>query len=209
MKKTFFSFAFISLTTLLFLSSCATYQKDIFAKRKYYNFPRTKHIISNPSEELTTINTVKPVLISSETNTTNSEEKITNTLSASTNQNTPAITKKEIMPKASQVPAITILEIKETPHAVSSHTRNTLNKTIESHSSSSDGMFILEIILAVLLPPLGIYIKNNNAVNKWFWITLILCLLGAFGWGFMVIGLGGVLWFAAAIIALLFVFDAI
>ncbi|HET7818823.1 MAG TPA: YqaE/Pmp3 family membrane protein, partial [Bacteroidia bacterium] len=191
----------------IFLSSCATQQKDIFSKRKYYNFPRTKHIISNQPEELA-VTKVKPILFS--TKHTSTEKAVEPPVTASANQHTPAVPKKEIMPQLKKVISTTnVVEVKEAKPNVSSH-KNILNKTISSHSLfSSDGMLILLIILAIILPPLGVYMKNNNAVNKWFWVTLVLCLLGAFGWGFLIIGLGGVLWFAAAIIALLFVFDAI
>lgn len=201
--------SFSLLIAFIFLSSCATQQKDIFSKRKYYNFPRTKHIISNQPEELA-VTKVKPILFSTKNKTT--EKAVETPVTASANQHAQAAPKKEITPRLKKVTSTTnVVEVKETKPNVSSPShKNILNKTISSHSLfSSDGMLILLIILAIILPPLGVYMKNNNAVNKWFWVTLVLCLLGAFGWGFLIIGLGGVLWFAAAIIALLFVFDAI
>ena len=73
-------------------------------------------------------------------------------------------------------------------------------------------MLIIAIIAAILIPPLGVYIKNNWRVNSWFWITLVLCILAG---GFLGIGnagfiLGfGILWLAAVIIALMNVFDVL
>ncbi len=72
---------------------------------------------------------------------------------------------------------------------------------------SADGAAEVELIILILLsifvPPLAVYLKKG-AVDKWFWVTLILCLLALFGiWAFY---LGG-LWFVAFVIALLVVLD--
>ena len=70
-----------------------------------------------------------------------------------------------------------------------------------------DVMFVILIILSFFIPPLAIYL-HENGTNKWFWITLILCILsgGFLGWGFTP---GAGLWFIAALIALLVVFDVL
>jgi uncharacterized membrane protein YqaE (UPF0057 family) len=66
-------------------------------------------------------------------------------------------------------------------------------------------MLLLLIVLAVFLPPLAVYLKRDTA-DKWFWITLILCLLAFIGFGFNpIFGL----WFIAIVIALLVVLDVI
>jgi uncharacterized membrane protein YqaE (UPF0057 family) len=71
----------------------------------------------------------------------------------------------------------------------------------------SDVMLVLLVILAIFIPPLAVYLKDK-AISKWFWLTLILCLLSLFaGWWFFP-GLG-LLWLAAVVIALLYVFDVI
>ena len=64
----------------------------------------------------------------------------------------------------------------------------------------SDTDTILLAILAILLPPLAIYLKERALTWK-FWVSLILILPIFFG--------GWYLWLAAVILALLVVFDAI
>lgn len=58
---------------------------------------------------------------------------------------------------------------------------------------ASDTDTLLLAILAILLPPLAVYLKENAITSK-FWISLLLCFL---------------FWIPAVIFALLVVFDAI
>ena len=74
--------------------------------------------------------------------------------------------------------------------------------------SSSDGMFLIMILAAIFVPFIGVYIKNSWRTNNWFWITLVLCILSIFGFGFINPLFFG-LWGIAVIIALLNVFDVI
>lgn len=68
-----------------------------------------------------------------------------------------------------------------------------------------DVKLVLLFVLALLIPPLAIYLKNN-AVNQWFWITLVLCLLSLLVFFFR---LGGLLWLVSIILAILYIFGAI
>ena len=72
-------------------------------------------------------------------------------------------------------------------------------------TGDADVDLIILVILALLIPPLGVYLKDK-AVNKWFWITLILCLLSL---SFFVSSFLGILWLAAMVIAVLYVLDMI
>lgn len=72
-------------------------------------------------------------------------------------------------------------------------------------NKDEDVMLIVLVILAIIIPPLAVYLKNES-FNKWFWITLILCLL-TFSVFFFIFG--GLAWLAAMVIALLYVLDAI
>lgn len=67
-----------------------------------------------------------------------------------------------------------------------------------------DVELILLVILAILLPPLAVFLEQG--VTKWFWITLILCIFG--GGVFFYPVIGG-LWLIAVIIALFVVFGLI
>lgn len=74
-------------------------------------------------------------------------------------------------------------------------------------TTGGDTELILLVILAIIIPPLGVYLKDGS-VSTMFWITLILCLLGGgwlWGWGFFFGGFWGI----AAILALLYVLDVI
>ncbi len=74
-------------------------------------------------------------------------------------------------------------------------------------NGGGDANLILLVILAIILPPLGVYLKDGG-VTGLFWLTLIFCLVGGggiFRFGFY---FGG-LWGLAVILALLRVFDVI
>jgi uncharacterized membrane protein YqaE (UPF0057 family) len=70
-------------------------------------------------------------------------------------------------------------------------------------SGDSDVDMIILVILAILIPPLAVWLKDK-AVSKWFWITLILCVLS---FSVFFFNFGGLLWLAAMVIALLYVLD--
>ncbi len=72
-------------------------------------------------------------------------------------------------------------------------------------SGDADAMLILLVILAIFIPPLAVYLKNES-INKWFWVTLVLCLLT---FSYFIFVFGGLLWLAAAIIAILYVLGKI
>ena len=73
-------------------------------------------------------------------------------------------------------------------------------------SAPDDTMLILLVILAILLPPLAVYLAEG--VTSRFWITLILCLLAG-PFFFTPFAYVGGLWLIAVIIALLVVLGAI
>ncbi len=73
-----------------------------------------------------------------------------------------------------------------------------------SSSGDSDVALILLVILAIILPPLAVFLVEGT--SKWFWVTLILCI---FGGGFFFTPYLGGLWLIAAIIALLVVLGAL
>lgn len=82
----------------------------------------------------------------------------------------------------------------------------TETKTSEdpANAPADDVELILLVILALLLPPLAVFLVEG--VSKWFWITLILCIFG--GGVFLYPVIGG-LWLVAMIIALFVVFGLI
>jgi len=84
---------------------------------------------------------------------------------------------------------------------------NTRNNPGNPTNGGGDANLVILVILAIILPPLGVYLKDGS-ITGLFWLTLILCLVGGGG----IIGLGfyfGGLYGLAAILALLRVFDII
>jgi uncharacterized membrane protein YqaE (UPF0057 family) len=92
-----------------------------------------------------------------------------------------------------------------TDDAVLKNDATTVEKNTAAQSvpadNDSDVALILLVILAILLPPLAVFLVQG--ASKWFWVTLILCLFG--GGIFFVPYLGG-LWLISVIIALFVVF---
>jgi uncharacterized membrane protein YqaE (UPF0057 family) len=189
------------------LSSCAFLQKGEFAQRKYYDFPRSKH-----AENSTASTENKKQDVPGYTIAAKEEQKLpAPVVSASVN-------KKEIIvsgtvtrnssPKHLVSNKTTVTEHAEAP-AISfkkSDVKKQAKKLNAPFRRSDAGlMMFIMVLAAIFIPPLGIYIKDHRT-NKWFWITLLLCLVGGGGYMFYT-GLMGLFWLVAVIIALMDVFD--
>ena len=44
--------------------------------------------------------------------------------------------------------------------------------------NNMDSNKILLIVLAIILPPLAVFLKNGNKINGEFWLNIVLCILG-------------------------------
>lgn len=66
----------------------------------------------------------------------------------------------------------------------------------------ADVMLIIQVILAIIIPPLAVYLKEG--LTNRFWLVLILAILGG---GFFFYPYFGGLWLVAVILALLIVLD--
>ena len=209
-------FAFI---LYVFVCSCSFLQKEescfsggSFVQRKYYDFPRSKHTADATQYRHTSMPSVKIVsekIIADEENSSPAPVVIVS-----------ADSKKIIIADKKTKPAHFKSHITKTISINDGKTETPLfsfkkydllkfmRKKIVHFFPSSDAMLILEIILAVILPPLAVFVKDNN-VSTLFLVTLILWLIAVFGVAGFATGLGGLLWFAAAIIAILHIFDVI
>lgn len=191
-------------------------QKEEFAQRKYYNFPRTNHTVDFKQDEIASVKQelqpVTPAMVQPEEKQLGSAP-----LSASANQN-------EIQPLKAKLPAVKInshlaLNVENPTSDVPVISKKNSDALAFSKNKAFNpllrkgGDFILQIFAAILLPPVGIYLHDNGRTGAWFWVSMILCL-GAIA-GFAVGGLGvygfigPICWAAAAIVALLVVFDVL
>ena len=171
MKKiqTSFPILFLTLTVLIF-SSCSSLKVNDFTARKYTNFNnrQAKVNLAKPQSELYAAAHVqylsrKDVLLAEQVEKGNIQKQ-----SISTFEKKLAKGKVRRLAKA---------HVKNTfPTAkLIQHTKKK-DAFVKSAAPSDDSQFWLEVILAIILPPLGVYIHEKEIGNK-FWISLILTLL--------------------------------
>ncbi len=213
MKKSSLLTAIIAFAVASVLTSCSFLQKGEFSQRKYYNFPRTNH----SNEQTATVKTTKkdavaPVIAREEVKVSEPVASVTKDKKA---VSTKPVQKTETGKKTAPV---TVIANNTTETPAISFKRSEIRKQAlksEHHSPMREDagvMLLVAIVCAIFIPPLGIFIKDNWRTSKWFWVTLVLCLLAA---GFLGVGNAGFstifggLWLVAVIIALLAVFDVI
>lgn len=207
-----YSAAFTFILSLV-LTSCAFLQKEEFAQRKYYNFPRTKHAVEGVQTAEAPAVAPKPVT-----------EKVTakEETSAPEQTITASVAKKQVLAAEKKAKPFHIANAEIKKRLVEKIETESAKVTIDKPKvmqlarqkatdsrSDSDAMLIVELLLAVVLPPLACILKASG-INKWFWITLLLCILsGGLIWGPAYVGGGAFLWVVAAVIALLYVFGVV
>lgn len=204
MKKIFAYSSFFTLILFTFFSSCSLVQRTEFAKRKYYNFPYVKNEGTTLSGEKSA-NHSQP-MITTEISS-NKEEQIPNTKTVTAYASESSVVS---YPHKShyQVPAIIVEKPKNKLPVISEERMIKTGSLKQSPFAASDAMLLLELILAIFIPPLAVYIHNGR-IDRWFWITLILCLVGG---GFMVgtyTGYFGLFWATAVVIAICYVLGII
>jgi len=196
----------LPLIAILLLSSCAN--KFSLQKRKYnkgYYFANSKsNMVKNKDVAISNlqINNLSP-----KTTYLTSQKSIEKELLFK-----PILLKQNDLESINSIPKK--IEKKNNITASSSKTKITqfknlktlnLKKIKNNKSEESDIKLILLVILAILIPPLAVYLKNQK-IDKWFWITLILCLLT---FSFFIFAFGGLLYLLAIIFALLYLFDVV
>lgn len=210
MKNTSLYFTFIAFAIASLLSSCASLQKGEFAQRKYYNFPRSKHEVNQTAsvkmmESVITENAI----VEKDQNST--EPKLT----ASVGTKEVMLVKPEsgVTSKSKKMAAVNTTltdEQAETPiiPLKKSDIKKQAKKQVPGNFFGNDSgmMMFVAVIASIFFPPLGIYIKDHHT-NKWFWITLVLCLIGAGFFFASITGVWGLCWLIAVVIALMNVFD--
>jgi|GEM_PF-1336292 uncharacterized membrane protein YqaE (UPF0057 family) len=199
----------------LLLASCGSMNQSTFNKAKYYNFGHNDPVVSfnkidhDAKKEVKT-NVITPVPTTVIANNANTKSA---NVTASGTQPVKAIvtgqkkTNKQVQHKAIATVMNTIALAKaETKikaiEAVSPDEIQNTNSTKGTH----DIPLIVLIILALIIPPLAVYL-HDDMLKTHFWVILILWLLGgglAFG---LVSGAGafGLLWLIAAIWAIIIV----
>src|ERR1035437_927146 len=185
MKTNILYSAIFALIISSILSSCAFMQKGEFAQRKYYNFPRTNHSINVEKTDYTATNHQKensPVIIAEE-KTKTSEPIITasageKSILISKHRAEPVSKKNTAEKNQSQTTSNSISNDNSVFTLKKSEIRKLArNKINNSKSSDAGTMLIVMIIAAIFFPPLACFIKDHWRTSKWFWITLLLCVL--------------------------------
>jgi uncharacterized membrane protein YqaE (UPF0057 family) len=210
MKKILFG------TTLVFalvLSSCSTFKKVDIVKRHYKG---GYHIAVRDQKTKT-----EPVAVVKDKQSPDAVATVTpaNTVTATPEQpvvqptavqeNTPVVTAQKTetttgSKKADKSSSPAIASVKKEPaktkHQLRMPTYKSKTWSASRSTSGGDVNLIILVILAVILPPLAVYLAEG--LTGKFWLTLILCLVG----GGLAIGIAGYLglaWLIAIIIALL------
>lgn len=200
----------LSLLAVLLLGSCSN--RFSLVKRKYnkgYHFSVTK----NPNKEKSSTQlkdlAVQPVETNSSSLPASSEKEIIASEDFQVQpigQNSGSEKSSKLKKSENSIPVD-----EETSNAnfnvASGYFKEYSEEIAMTASNGGDGgvKLLVLVILAILLPPLAIYLKKKS-LDKWFWITLILCLL-SFSVFFFVFG--GLTYLIAIIIALMVVLDAL
>jgi uncharacterized membrane protein YqaE (UPF0057 family) len=104
----------------------------------------------------------------------------------------PVHKKKKTTVRAVNKPLFVIKSSKLAVSLIQMQEKKLMDRSSESNQGGSDTDLILLVILAILLPPVAVFLKRG--LDVMFWISLLLTLI---------------FWFPGVIFALLVVFDAI
>lgn len=214
MKHTTIYPIFFGVLLASLLSSCSFLQKGEFSDRKYYNFPRSRHMVERTASAHSEQQQVAGIVVAAEENK-NTEPVI----SASVNKDASLLSQRKSSAKRSSPVVVNPVKRQETAATpVISFKRSEIRRDAKKNSdhlfpSNAGLMMFLAVIASIFIPPLGVYIKDHRT-HKWFWVTLLLWVLALLGLGFAGVefiytGLSGLFWLTAAVIALLVVFDII
>jgi len=196
----------------LLLASCGSMNQSAFNKAKYYNFGHNDPVVSfsktnhDAKKEVKT-NVVAPVptaVIGNNSNTAAANVTASGTQPVKAIVASQKKTNKQAQHKAIATVMNTIVLAKaETKikaiEAVSPDEIQNSNATEGTHSIP----LIVLIILAIVIPPLAVFL-HDNMLKLHFWLILILCLLG----GSVLFGITstiGLFWLAAAVWAVIIV----
>lgn len=161
------------VTTLLY--SCASSNQSAFQKRKYYDFkhPDTDIAFKSPAKHQANFIAAQQTSASD----VNKTEQVRTTEPVQVSKVTAALTtlKKKRINRTIELPIV-----KENVPVLSqnSDSKKKISRVIEnrSNANSSEVDQVVLVILAILLPPLAVYLKED-AVTSNFWIDLLLCFL--------------------------------
>lgn len=211
-KNTLQLIAGLSLLSIVFTSCSTMKQSTAFSDRKYYNYRHHDPVVVlNKPETKRTHNTPAPVAASKNDASTASVQSIQQKQDAPqiiAPSSTINLKSKSTKPAATitSTPAVKNTVSTEAPakheEAMTSAPKTEMAPTNTTDGGGSGVNQVVIIILAILIPPLGVYLYENRA-NTPFWITLILCLASLFV--YFLFNLSWLLWLVAIIYAVLVV----
>lgn len=192
MKKSIQLLSIVATTALIY--SCSTNRETAFSKRKYYDFKHgnTEIALNNPSKKTTNYNTNRATPAIAPVGSLN----VISEARAKTPVKTPVVFAQQNKTTKTRSSVINRNVVSENKTTVS-QTNLLIEKRKELKNVSTSNNLKIEqivlIILAILIPPVAVYLKEDS-ITSHFWIDLILCLL---------------FWLPGIIFALLVVADAI
>lgn len=174
-KHTYPHFTIVLVVLSMLLSSCGSFKTDDFTARKYTNFDNRQqaHIDFKKQQPENLYAGAHVNSLSSTEISLQKMQKESFLEKVSLNSNEFKISKKELRREVKSH-----FKTLERKARFSEYTKSVKKSVIKSKSAapSEDSQFWLEVILAIIIPPLGVYIHEKD-INDKFWISLLLTVL--------------------------------
>ncbi len=173
--KQFKTWFFIAVAALG-MASCSV-DKRVYRKGYHVEWLGQKHTAKTQveKEELADANVAEPLESDAQSVTSTVESE---TAPVAIDAPTPPVVEDAHTKKATEKRASkkSRAEVKEPTHEVWSGQRATPQEVTGAENAATETDLIVCVIIAFLLPPLGVYLFYDK-INKDFWITLILTIL--------------------------------
>ncbi|HTA81367.1 MAG TPA: YqaE/Pmp3 family membrane protein [Bacteroidia bacterium] len=204
--------AISAIVVTMFLASCGSMNQSAFNKAKYYNFGHNDPVVSfnktshDVKKEVKT-DIVVPGKVSDISSNTNIGTAITNISKAQPSKEIMTSQKKTTKQVSHKNEATTITTYSTTKAENKIKAIETVSPDEIQNSNSTEGThdipLIVLIILAIIIPPLAVYLHDDMIKTHFWWILILWLLGGSFLFGLT--GAIGLCWLAAIIWAIVIV----
>jgi hypothetical protein len=216
MKRTTTIFTLLgAVTVVLFLSSCGSLKQNDFTRAKYYNFGHHDQDVSLNKPTTTNRQQIEPNKVAHE-----GVIKV-NTNTPVVTYNTPGIqTQKEALTVSKKLqknqkhnilvasPATTTIALENKTDVIFATIPDGVQSNKNVEKSGGTVPLVVQIILALIIPPLAVLLHDDFRLKLHFWLILLFWLAAIYG----ILGPLGLilewLWLAAVIWALIVVLSS-